>query len=316
MYRQMDLAGQCPAGAAAAAAGNASHGWNRSRADPGGLAMTAGSSSEYIVMPDAQQGWSNMKYLSVNEARNLPGLRLVLTAYMPGPWGEAAKYILSARNVEFVPVEQLAMEKNDELFDWTGMRNAPIAVYNDEPPQSTWLEILLLAERVGSGPSLIPEDPIERALMMGFSTEICGPDGFAWSRRLEMMGRGSTRNPSDDGKYDMNRMARSYGVSPEAMARAPGRMISIMQGLAAQLRKQKAAGSEYFVGERLSACDLHWAAFAGFVSPLPPELCPMPDFMRDNYTHLTPELAAALDPVLLEHRDRVYERHIRLPMDF
>src|SRR5688500_10909566 len=113
-----------------------------------------------------------MKYLTVAEARQLPGLRLVLTAHMPGPWGEAAKYILAARNVHFIPVEQLALERNEDLFAWTGMRNAPIAVYNDEPPQSTWLEILILAERLGSGPSLIPEDPIHRALMMGFSTEL------------------------------------------------------------------------------------------------------------------------------------------------
>src|SRR5579875_3009790 len=123
-----------------------------------------------------------MNYISVAEAREMPGLRLVLTAHMPGPWGEAAKFVLAARNVEFVPVEQRAMEKNEDLFAWTGMRNAPIAVFDDEPPQSTWHEILLLAERLGSGPSLIPDDEIDRALMMGFSTEICGPDGFGWSR--------------------------------------------------------------------------------------------------------------------------------------
>jgi hypothetical protein len=51
-----------------------------------------------------------MKYLSVTEARKLPGLRLVLTANMPGPWGEAAKAVLSVRNVTYVPVAQAAME--------------------------------------------------------------------------------------------------------------------------------------------------------------------------------------------------------------
>jgi len=246
-----------------------------------------------------------MKYLSVAEARKLPGLRLVLTAYMPGPWGEAAKAILSVRKIKYVPVEQRAMEKNEELFAWTGMRNAPIAVLDDDPPQSTWHEILLLAERIGSGPSLIPTEPIDRALMMGFSTEICGPDGFGWSRRLEMMGRGTTRSPSNTGTYDMQRMTRSYGVTPESIARAPLRMVSIMNGLSKQLHQKQ-----------LSACDIHWAALSLFVSPLPPDECAMPDFMRENYTYLTPELAAALDPILLSHRDMIYKRHIGLPLDF
>lgn len=257
-----------------------------------------------------------MKYLTVAEARKLSGLRLVLTAHMPGPWGEAAKAVLSARKVSFIPVEQLAMEKNDDLFAWTGMRNAPIAVFDDEPPQSTWHEILLLAERLGSGPSLVPSDPIERVLMLGFSTELCGPDGFGWSRRLEMMGRNSTRNPPGSSSFDMQRMTRSYGVNPETIARAPGRMVSIMNGLSTQLHRQKAAGSDYLVGDRLTACDLHWATFSLFVSPLPPEVCAMPDFMRENYTHLTPELASALDPILLHHRDLIYRKHITLPLDF
>ena len=256
-----------------------------------------------------------MKYLSVAEARKLPGLRLVLTAHMPGPWGVAAQAVLSVRNVKFVPVEQRAMEANQELFEWTGMRNAPIAVLDDDPPQSTWHEILLLAERVGSGPSLIPNDPLERALMMGFSTELCGPDGFGWSRRLELMGRGTTRKPSQSGNYDMTRMTRSYGVNPETIARAPKRMVSIMNGLSRQLHQQKAAGSAYLIGKDLSACDLHWAAMSLFVSPLPPDELVMPDFMRENYSHLTPELGAALDPILLAHRDMIYKRHIGLPVD-
>jgi glutathione S-transferase len=130
------------------------------------------------------------------------------------------------------------------------------------------------------------------------------------------MGRGNVRNPSPDAKYDMTRMTNSYGVTPEAIARAPKRMVSIMQGLATQLHRQKAGGSDYLVGRTLSACDLHWAALSLFVSPLEPERCPMPGFMRENYTHLTPELAAGLDPILLAHRDLVYARHVNLPLDF
>jgi glutathione S-transferase len=257
-----------------------------------------------------------MKYLSVTEARKLPGLRLVLTANMPGPWGEAAKAVLSVRRVAFVPVAQAAMESNDELHAWTGVRNAPVAVFDEEAPLITWLDILLLAERLGSGPSLLPSDPVDRALVLGFSTEICGSDGFGWSRRLELMGRPSTQNPPSSGTFDMARMIRAYGVRPEAIARAPGRMAEIMTGLTAQLRRQHAAGSDYLVGGHVTACDLYWACFSLFVAPLAEAQCPMPAFMRANYTHLTPELAAALDPRLLRHRDLIYQRHIGLPLDF
>jgi glutathione S-transferase len=257
-----------------------------------------------------------MEYLSVADARKLPGLRLILTAHMPGPWGEAAKAVMRVRQVPYAPVEQKAMDRNDDLFDWTGMRSAPIAILDDESPQSTWLEILLLAERLGSGQSLIPTDPLERALMMGLSTEICGPDGFGWSRRLELTGRPTMRTPSNDVRYDMQRMTRSYGVTPEATARAPGRLVSIMRALASQLRRQRVHGSGYLVGSQLTACDLHWAAMSGFVAPLPSHECAMPDWMRENYTYLTSELSAALDPVLLEHRNFVWSKHIGLPMDF
>lgn len=257
-----------------------------------------------------------MKYLSVAEARKLPGLRLVLTAHMPGPWGEAAKAVLSVRHASYMPVAQAVMESNDELYAWTGVRNAPVAVLDEEPAQTTWLDILLLAERLGSGPSLLPSDPLDRALVLGFSTEICGSDGFGWSRRLELMGRPSTLAPPTAGSFDMARMIRSYGVRPEAIARAPHRMASIMIGLTEQLRRQRTAGSDYLVGDHLTACDLYWATFSLFVSPLAEADCPMPDFMRANYAHLTPELAAALDPALLRHRDFIFRQHIGLPLDF
>ncbi len=41
-----------------------------------------------------------MKYLSVEEAIDMPGLRLVLTAGVPGPWGESAKAILAYKQLD------------------------------------------------------------------------------------------------------------------------------------------------------------------------------------------------------------------------
>ena len=42
----------------------------------------------------------------------------------------------------------------------------------------------------------------------------------------------------------------------------------------------------------------------------------MPDFLRASYGGLTPAIENALDEALLAHRDKVYERHLVLPLDF
>ena len=62
----------------------------------------------------------------------LSGLRLVLTAGVPGPWGEAAKGVFHVKGVPFARVRQEAGAANQELVEWTGHDNAPVAVYDDE----------------------------------------------------------------------------------------------------------------------------------------------------------------------------------------
>ena len=127
-----------------------------------------------------------MEYRSIADARTLDGLRLILTAGVPGPWSESAKAVFRARGVPYTPIEQELGGDNEEQVSWLGIRNAPVALYNDEKPRSGWAEILFLAERLGSGPSLIPEDPFDRALMFGLAHEIAGEDGLGWCRRLLM----------------------------------------------------------------------------------------------------------------------------------
>ncbi len=252
-----------------------------------------------------------MDYVSVAEARKLPGLRLALSAGTPGPWGEAAKAVFKLRNVPFVPVRQHIMEANEDLVTWTGHRNAPVAIWEDEPGVAGWIEILMLAERLGSGPSLLPADELERMLALGISAEICSPGGFGWERRLSMMGSGRRMQSSGP-----DLMSRAYGVREDAVGPATDRVIAILGGLSRQLEKQRAAGSAYLVGQSLSAPDVYWACFSLLVGPLPPEQCPMSDDMRAIYSYITPQIEAAVDPALLRHRDMVWQRHIGLPMEF
>jgi glutathione S-transferase len=110
--------------------------------------------------------------------------------------------------------------------------------------------------------------------------------------------------------------ARKYGHSPQDAARAPARVIQVLALLADELRAQRRRGSRYLVGDSLSAADLTWAAFAVLFAPLPASVCPMSEGLRRLYTATDPALLAALDPLLLEHRDFVYARHLELPLRF
>jgi glutathione S-transferase len=257
-----------------------------------------------------------MHYFSVAEAKAMPGLRLVLSAGVPGPWGEAVKAMFHAREVPFTAIAQKPMEANEELREWTGYRNAPTAVYEDEPPQTTWFDILMLAERLGSGASLLPKASADRALCMGYIMEICGRDGFGWNRRLTMLAAmWGSRVPSEAEPHEREYISQ-YGLSQEAAAGAPGRAADILNALAAQLRAQQARGSVYLVGDRLSAVDLYWACFSQLIGPLPKAVNPIPDYVWSLYSTMPEAVEEALDPILFEHRDHIYERHIGLPLDY
>ncbi len=244
------------------------------------------------------------KYISIEEAREHPGLRLVLSSRVPGPWGEAAKALFHVKNIPYTKVEQRPGKSDAELRAWTAQTSAPVALYEDERPRSGWADILSLAERLMPEPSLIPAEPAERVLMFGLANEICGEGGFAWQRRLmllEPMLAGGARQ----GVPAL--LGQKYGYSPAAAKAAPARTGEILATLSSQLREQRERGSRFFVGAALSALDLYWATFAAMLDPLPPQLCPMDEGLRTGYTLTDPELLAAADPLLLQHRDFIYD---------
>jgi len=171
-----------------------------------------------------------------------------------------------------------------------------------------------LAERLGSGPSLFPDDPVERALAVGFSAEICGEGGLGWSRRIAM----AASNPQNSGAREDpgSAVMRGYGVLPENIPEADARTAGILRGLSAQLLRQRAAGSNFLVGGRLSACDIHWACFSQLIEPLAEGWIEMDPGMRTLFAIKSDAVAEAADPILIEHRKRIWEEHIGLPVDY
>lgn len=264
------------------------------------------------------KAWTPMEYFDPQDGQTMCGLRLVLTSGVPTGWGESTKAIFRLKRLTFVPIAQHIGKDNAELVAWTGTRLAPVAIYEDEAPRDKWYSILLLAERLRPEPALVPVDPRDRALMFGLANEICGEDGFGWNRRLIILQRAA--NYQNDrprpSLKDIARLRNEFGLSRTLMARAPGRVISIMTFLAETLKEQKAAGSPYFVGKALTAVDIYWACFSILLDPFSNNLNPISDYYRKLYTDYGSDVRDAIDPILMEHRDRIFEEHLSLPLDF
>lgn len=258
-----------------------------------------------------------MEYKTVAEARQLGGLRLVLTAGVPGPWSEAAKALFRVKQIPYVAVLQKAAAENEELVQWTGHRNAPTAMYEDEPPRVTWMDLLNLAERLQPEPALVPADIDDRILMTGLINEIAGEGGMMWQARYLML-RGMEQAMGEEAAAK-NPMFSDYRYSRETAAAAPARIIPVLQRLERQLDAQFAADRRYFLADSLSALDLYWACFSQFLDPLPEEVNPMPSYLRRSWEGAGAVLAEhgyAPRECLLQHRDFIFNEHIGLPLDF
>ena len=252
-----------------------------------------------------------MEFVDFEQARQRPGLRLVTVPGVPSPWSEAAKGVLHAKKVPFVAVH--LDTGNPAFVEWIGQESAPVALLDDEPPRGGWAEILLLAERLAPAPRLVPQDAETRAVLFGLSHEICGELGLGWCRRLDgvaagIEGRGGFAKPIAE--Y----LGRKYGYREGVGAEAHRRVIEILGMLSARLRAQREQGSVYYLGDALTAVDIYSAAFMGLLKPLPPEQCPMLEPIRAAFETLDDATARALDPILLEHRDRIYAEHLALPL--
>jgi len=256
---------------------------------------------------NAPQGW-----IGIAEARSLPGLRLLALRGVPSPWSMAARAILDLKKIPYAKVCVAPGDAPGALLEWTGQASFPAAMYADERPRTGWAEILLLAERLEPEPPLLPADPEERALVLGISHEICGEMGLAWCRRLLMLEARVKAAPDD---LQIAAFLRKYGSGGEAFPAARARLVDVLRMLGNQLQRQRDAGRAFLVGGALSAADVYWATFSSMVALLPPEKLPLPDLLRAAFSLEDPEVAQALHPALIRHRDWIYERYLRTPVD-
>ena len=256
-----------------------------------------------------------MTVVDFETARAARGLRVVYVENVPSPWSQGALGLFDLKGLDYVlvPLRKFAQEVRQH----TGANNAPVVLFDDEPPRTGWAEILALAERLGGRVSLVPDgDDDDRAVTMyGLSHAILSEDGLGWSVRLLLTHAGLTTGgrqgwPAPVAAY----LAPKYGYAPDRIPAARARAIGVLNLIARRLADSAAAGHPYMLGPAPTALDVYAATVLGVIAPLPHEMCPMPDVLRHAFATLDPDVRAAVPASLVRHRDLMYARHLRVPV--
>jgi glutathione S-transferase len=256
-------------------------------------------------------------YVDIEQARTMPGLRVVLPP-APGPWAESIKGILYVKKLPFTRVLHEVGTPSLALKEWSAQTSSPVVAWNDERPRSTWIDQLYLAERLAPQPPLIPEAIDDRLLMFGMANELMAETGLVWSLRVLAIHRGRSNSQlNEKARAMVDFLAAKYQHAiPDEAQRASQRAAEIVTMVATRLEQQRLRGSRFLIGDRLSALDIYAACSAAMLQPLPPELCNMPHWLRVTYTANDPLVVAAIKPIVLEHRDFIYHEYLQLPLDF
>lgn len=256
-----------------------------------------------------------MRFVDIEEARAASGLRLVIAGNLPSPWSQAAMGIFDIKGLDYAAVRLRPAAETVRV--WTGSHNAPVAVYDAEPPRTGWAEILALGERLGGRMPLIPAGDEARVRTFGLAHEILGEGGLGWSVRLLLVHASLTTDGRDGWPAPVaSYLAPKYGYAPERAAGARDRAIRVLGLLGRSLEINQRDGHDYFFGDQPTALDIYAATVTNIVATLPPDACPMPEPVRHAFDTLDRTVRDAVPTGLLRHRDRMYERHLPLPMRF
>ena len=222
-------------------------------------------------------------WLTLEQALGAPGLRVApVRAGLPSPWSEFVRACLHVKRVPYSLVDARDAERGlTPLRTLTGQESLPVVLWNDERPRVNWLEQLVLAERIAPQPRLLPQDPTERARVVGLIAELCSESGFGWHRRVMMIGRLLTEPTFGERERGIGQyLAKKYRHNTDSIEGSTQHCEEVVATFAGL----QAAGHDYLLGSSLTALDLAWATFAALLEPLPEDLCPMRPLWRNLYT--------------------------------
>lgn len=251
-----------------------------------------------------------MDLVTITEAMDRDGLRLITRRGIPTPWAQAAKGLIEVKGLPCVLAQEGPDEKGAHA-KWVGDQGAPFVAFDREPIRGGWAQILELVERLAPEPRLIPSEGPRRAHMFGLANEICGEMGLGWSLRLRMVHKSLTdvgapgTFPEPVAKY----LGGKYGYTANQAATAETRVSTVLNTLSNELGEQS-----YFLGE-LSALDIYWAAFGNMFMLLSADEMPAAPMVADAWGNAGGGQYADLVPAnLKQHHRRIYETHLSLPL--
>jgi len=270
------------------------------------------------------------RFVDIPTALGARGLRLIVVGAVPSPWSEAAKAILRVKGLDAMLVRFRI--RDPDLMLATGTHNAPVALFDDEPPRTGWAEILALAERLGGRCALVPAAATDRVRLYGLGHEICGENGLGWCTRLLIIHHSlTTAGARGLAPRIAGYLARKYGYDPGVVPAARARILALFQSLEHELAAGGSAGGStggsagaervarpgpYFFGTALTAVDLYAATFLTSFVGLGAEDTALGPDVASIFDGLIADLGAAVPASLLAHRRLVFREHLPGPIVF
>ncbi len=251
----------------------------------------------------------SLQFVDLATARAASGVRLVVSGAVPSPWSEAAKGLF---HVQGVPTLAVRFDREDpEQVAWARSHNVPVVIHADEPPRTSWAEIVMLADRLGAPGVLVPAELDRRVRTIGLIHELAGENGLGWSARVLMIEASLTSNGERGFPVPVARyLGAKYGHGPGRAAVARVRIAEVLQALRAELGER-----EYFGAQGPGALDVYSATFLTLLGTISESDCPaLVPGLRRAFASVLEEFGAAVDPALAAHRTRMFERHLAWPI--
>lgn len=254
-----------------------------------------------------------LAFITLDQAAAMTtGTRVTFVPGIPAIFSEALKNICFVKGVPLIRVlhprmgidEATGEDRQAKLFKLTAQTSLPTMLHNAERPRNVWIEQLALAEQIGAAgtPILIPDNFEQRAEVLGLCGILLAEDGLIWNMRILI------DSP----------LGQKYGFSDRASAAAPGKMAEIITLLDRRLEAQLHRGSNYLVGDALTAVDIYWATFSMTVVPPPPEIMPLTRQNRGMLKYFEangqiPEIARVLTKRIEDHQRFILTTYCETP---